>query len=377
MPFRFIHTADLHLGRRFGAMEEDVRARLVEARHAVIARLASAARDHGARDILIAGDLFDTETVTPRVRQQALAAMEAAQDLTWWVIPGNHDSLAAEPLWDSLRAEAPGNLRLLDAAVQVSIAPGVTLLPAPVTHRSTGMDATAWFAQADTPDGDIRLGLAHGGVQTFGSEDDRSEVIPPDRADTARLDYLALGDWHGVRSITPRCWYSGTPERDSFKHAGAGVCLAVTLPGPGLAPEVVQHPVGLFDWQQLDLTLTPEMDAVSALEAALPGKAAAERRDSLVRLRLTGRIRLPARAALMAALDAVRHQFWSFEIDEAALSVETQPEDLDAVAESGALRLAAEALQADSGNTALAETDRRIAASALARLHALLQEDLP
>ncbi|QIE41671.1 DNA repair exonuclease [Rhodobacteraceae bacterium SC52] len=377
MPFRFIHSADLHLGRRFGAMEEDVRARLVEARHGVIGRLASAARDHGASDILIAGDLFDTETVTPRVRQQALAAMEAAQDMTWWVIPGNHDSLAAEPLWDSLRAEAPCNLRLLAEAVPVSIAPGVTLLPAPVTHRSTGVDATAWFAQAETRDGDIRLGLAHGGVQTFGSEDDRSEVIPPDRANTACLDYLALGDWHGVRSITPRCWYSGTPERDSFKHAGPGVCLAVTLPGPGLAPDVIQHPVGLFDWQQLDLTLTPEMDALAALKLALPGDTAADRRDILIRLRLAGRVRLPARAALMADLAAVRHQFWSFEVDESALSVDAQPEDLDAVAESGALRLAAEALQAESGNTALAEIDRRVAASALARLHTLLQGDRP
>ena len=46
--FRFIHTSDLHIGKRFGNMPEDLRGRLREARHTVIERLASQARDAGA-----------------------------------------------------------------------------------------------------------------------------------------------------------------------------------------------------------------------------------------------------------------------------------------------------------------------------------------
>ena len=96
--YRFIHTSDLHLGRKFSNLPEDIRGRLVEARHLVIDRLAVASRDHGARDIFIADDLFDTETPSERVWRQALAAMGAADGLRWWVLPGNHDSLAAETL---------------------------------------------------------------------------------------------------------------------------------------------------------------------------------------------------------------------------------------------------------------------------------------
>ncbi len=40
--FRFIHTADLHLGRRFGNFPEEARGRLVEARHQIIPRLIAA-----------------------------------------------------------------------------------------------------------------------------------------------------------------------------------------------------------------------------------------------------------------------------------------------------------------------------------------------
>ena len=28
-----------------------------------------------------------------------------------------------------------------------------------------------------------------------------------------QLDYVALGDWHGLKQVNARSWYSGTPER--------------------------------------------------------------------------------------------------------------------------------------------------------------------
>ena len=73
--FSFIHSSDLHLGKRFGNFSGDLPGRLREARHAVIARLAHHARDQGVMTILLAGDTFDTETPDPGVRRQALAEM--------------------------------------------------------------------------------------------------------------------------------------------------------------------------------------------------------------------------------------------------------------------------------------------------------------
>ena len=54
-PFRFLHSGDLHLGRRFGNLPEEVRSRLVEARHQILHRLAEAARAQGACDVFLAG----------------------------------------------------------------------------------------------------------------------------------------------------------------------------------------------------------------------------------------------------------------------------------------------------------------------------------
>jgi len=46
---RFLHTADLHLGKPFGRFPEDLRGRLREARRLVVGRLAAAARAEGWR----------------------------------------------------------------------------------------------------------------------------------------------------------------------------------------------------------------------------------------------------------------------------------------------------------------------------------------
>ena len=89
------------------------------------------------------------------------------------------------------------------------------VIPAILTHRHMSGDPTATFESAVTPPGALRIGLAHGSVRSFGSTDyTTNNLLAPDRAATARLDYLALGDWHGASRVDDRTWYSGTPEPD-------------------------------------------------------------------------------------------------------------------------------------------------------------------
>ena len=372
--FRFIHSSDLHLGRRFGNFPEDIRGRLVEARHAAIERLSAAARNHEAGHVLIAGDLFDTETPSEQVWRQALAAMAAAEDIDWWILPGNHDSLAAEALWDGFRAQAPGNVHLIDSAAPVEIASGAMLLPSPAPSRFPGRDVTDWMPDCPTAEGSLRIGLAHGSVVTFGSEDDSAETIPPDRAASAGLDYLALGDWHGYKPIGDRTFYSGSPERDRFKHRGRGVCLAVTIAGSGAAPEVAEIETGGFDWQDISLPLTPEQDAAGALAAALPQDRSL-RRDTLVRLRASGWVRLPQRMELMRAAAKEEPEFGYFHFSDAELETEYEPDDLDDIARIGALRIAADALYRDAEDDTKSKEDREVAAAALRRLYGYVAEE--
>src|SRR5690606_40336849 len=78
----------------------------------VIGRLAQHAREQSAATILLAGDVFDTETPASDVRRQALTEMAHHAPIRWVILPGNHDSLQATQLWTTLGAEAPDNIIL-------------------------------------------------------------------------------------------------------------------------------------------------------------------------------------------------------------------------------------------------------------------------
>ncbi|WP_281955094.1 metallophosphoesterase family protein [Pseudophaeobacter arcticus] len=374
-PFRFLHTSDLHLGKRFGQMPEEVRADLQQARQKTIATLATLAQEQGAQHILVAGDMFDTETPSERVQRQALAAMGAAPDLQWWIIPGNHDSAAAETLWAGMARHAAENTHLLMQPEPVQMAPGVHLLPAPCRHRFAGQDLTAWMDGCETPAGDLRIGLAHGGVLDFGSDEAGGEVISPNRASSARLDYLALGDWHGAFTLNDRSRYSGTPEADRFKHAGWGQCLLVELTTPGQPPTVTAQGTGSYHWQEQLLQVTPASDVAAQLQALLPASRA-EWRLHLLRLRAEGWITAPQRLALEQAVTQVAPEFCHFSLETSGLRSEYQLSDLDLIATNGALRAAAEELMRSAEDTGQAQSARDIASAALNRLFAYAQEDV-
>jgi len=372
MTFRFIHASDLHIGRKFANIPQppdgNIRGRLMEARHGAITKLAQAARDRGAAHVLLAGDTFDTATPSPAVVRQALTAMGEAPEVTWWILPGNHDNLRdAEPLWDVISRDAPTNLRALTDAAAIEMTEGITLLPCPVAYRAGASDPSAPLDHMQSPEGHIRIGLAHGGVTDFTESGD---AIAPDRDRRAGLDYLALGDWHGRMAVSERVHYCGTPEQDRFKHGQRGVCLTVDIAGPGAIPKVEEIETGSFLWSEAELALHPKQDAAAALNALLPTTG---RRDHLLRVTARGWAGLPDRTDLARAAETCAPDFAHFDLVTDALATQYEAGDLDEIDRGGALRLAAEALVSEAKSETLSQAERDVAADALARLHAYVQ----
>ena len=371
MTYSFLHSSDLHLGRAYGGFPEDIRGRLREARHTVIARLATAARGAGATDVMLAGDTFDAETPAPETLRHALRAMASEGDLRWVLMPGNHDSLAASELWLRTLADAPSNLLVLTDPAPMELAPGVWLLPAPCTQRRPGRDLTESMS-AQTPEGAIRIGLGHGAIMDFTSDEGSPGIIPPNRARLSSLDYLGLGDWHGRMQIGPATWYSGTPEADGFKHDTAPGALSVHIAASGAPAQTSMVPTSQFHWLRPALDLLPGEDTAARLADILPPDA--RRRDNLMRIEAAGRLTLAERSAFEARLAAIAPDFGWFEADLARLTTEVKADDLDLIDRGGALRRAADALLSEAADPVLAQADRDLAEQALSRLYALVQE---
>lgn len=359
---RIIQSADWQLGKPFGRFPAEVRAALTEARLDAIDRIAETAGAVGAGHVLVAGDIFDNVEPGDRIMLQAMARMERAPT-RWWLMPGNHDHARAGGLWSRVRARAPGNVQVVDTAAPVEIDEGAWLLPAPLEHRKTSVDPTAAMVDMATPAGALRIGLAHGSITEFGASGESANLIPPDRARLAGLDYLALGDWHGFLTIGDRTAYSGTPEVDRFGREEAGACIAATIRSAE-PPSVERITTGRYRWLSRRWEVGDAQDLTREIDALRQeGRLA----DMLLDLRLSGIASLSDRVAMTALLDdRLAHELRHLDVDAEALIARPTPEDVAAIDVRGALGAAAATLrdQAEGQGPAAA-----LAAAALERLY--------
>ncbi len=364
----FLHTADWQIGRVFSQFDEEDGAALAAARLDTVRRLAELAARERVDAVLVAGDVFDAQGVRDKTVDRLFLAM-AAFPGPWLLLPGNHDAALVESVWT--RAHRRG---VIPPQVTACLSPGpVTLpgkavvLPAPLVQRHTYSDLTTWFDAADTAPQLPRIGLAHGSVQGLLAEGiDASNPIAADRVARARLDYLALGDWHGTRQVNDRCWYAGTPETDRFRDNDSGQALLVTIDGPGALPRVRAERTGAYRWVSQEHTLAGPTD----IGAALAALESLDRHD-VAQVRFTGLADLAGHRQLAQARDGLAARVRGLLWDADALRVQPTDDDIAALQADGYVGEVLQQLreqQADGGD------DRAPARDALLALAAILQD---
>lgn len=364
MPVRFLHTADLQIGKGFGRFPSDVAAVLRAERLETLKRIASLARDNAVDAVLVAGDCFDDVAVADETLRRFKVALEPFGG-TWVLLPGNHDPAIAESPWSRLRRLAlPANVIVADEPAPIAIGDKAVVLPAPLRRRRDAADLTDWFDSAVTGEGLIRIGLAHGSVRELLPEaSEAANPIALDRAIRARLDYLALGDWHGRLPLSDRTGYSGTPEPDRFRANDPGYVLDVTIERAGAVPGIEAVPVAAYRWMQRTVEIVP--GAAEAIRGAL-GVADEELARLVLRLDLQGTVDLATRAAVDEVLGDLAARTRHLESDDAGLTVEPTDDDLDGIDTAGFVRVAMNRLR-EKLQGPEAETARR----ALALLYGL------
>ena len=360
MGVRLIHSSDWQIGKVFRFLDTANMGLLQEARLRAVTRLGELAKEHGARHILVAGDVYDMEVLSPRSINQPIERMRAFKDIHWHLLPGNHDPHRPNGLWDQILGRGlPNNIHVHVAPTPAILDDvGVALLPAPLLHRRLLGDPTVFMDETSVPGGLIRVGLAHGTITGFGSEDrEVPNYIAPDRPDKAGLSYLALGDWHGQKKINDRCWYSGTPEQDAFDVIDGGKALLVEIEGPSAIPTVTPIFTGHYSWISLSQQINTRAD-IDFLEKTLRG-ISGDPNNILVRLAVEGALSLQDRLYFEEHIvEGVSAAFRFLRVDDQHLFPNPTPEDLDQIDRGGFVRVAAEELKrlaqegGDSGGVA-------------------------
>ena len=314
---KFLHTADWQLGKPFARVADpDKRATLRNQRIAAIHRIGELARKHSAEFVLVAGDIFDSFTANKSTVSAACAAIGKI-DVPVLAIPGNHDHGGPGCLWEQdfflqeQQALAP-NFRILLHPEQPIELDTASLFPCPLLRRHEAADPTTWLRTVELESQKPRLVLAHGSTQGFNStaaDDEDSALGSPnlialDRLPADTFDYIALGDWHGTKEITPFAWYSGTPETDRFpkgENNDPGNILLVEAER-GKTPTVEKIPTGHIGWHGLTWHFAND-DEVDSLDTHLTQATEQSAGRDLVQLTLTGTLGIAAAAKLDTLLE--------------------------------------------------------------------------
>jgi DNA repair exonuclease SbcCD nuclease subunit len=297
---RFVHTADLQIGKPFNWAGGRAQGKLQEAREEAVTRIGEVALEREVDFILIAGDFFDDNTVSDEIVARTCKRLSDIK-VPVYILPGNHDfsgSPSSVYHRDLFQSQKPDHVHVLTEREPVIVGQAgeeeAAILPAPVERRNERGDPTAHIDSDFGPEDTIRIGLAHGGVEDFG-EGEASSRIDPNRAQEARLGYLALGDWHGKKKVGEQTWYSGTPEPDSFKQNDPGNVLVVEIEESGAVPDVEKVSTGAQNWLRKEAMLQSPED-LEALERWF--ESIEDPLSVLVRLELGGGLGLEAMSTL-------------------------------------------------------------------------------
>jgi DNA repair exonuclease SbcCD nuclease subunit len=305
----FIHTADWQIGKPYGAVaDEQKRFRLQQERLNAIGRIREVVRLQAAQFVLVAGDLFDSPTPAPTAVLEVLEAI-GEMEVPVLVIPGNHDHGAPGTVWhreDFLRhqSQLAPNLQLLLKREPLELEQ-VVLLPCPLLRNQDSSDPSLWlqgFDWSSLPAAKPRIVLAHGGVHGFGgreySIDEEAQagannLIELESLPQEEIDYCALGDWHNLKQVNAKTWYSGTPEPDRFdqgENNQRGQVLLVEIQR-GQLPQVQTMPTGRIQWHNISFCFNSDAD-LDRFEREVEALTAARVARDLLRVQVSGSLSL-------------------------------------------------------------------------------------
>jgi DNA repair protein SbcD/Mre11 len=318
LPFRFLHTGDLHLDSPLEGLSAEAPAEVLPVlRNATtdawrgIVRLAI---DEQVDFVLVAGDVFEvaSPTLLGQARFRDGLAQLADAGIRSFVVHGNHDpmdgrswapSLAFPPAVHRFGTDAVEAVPVIRDGREIARIHGRSYPRPAVTENY----AAGFRAAGDAP---FSIGVLHANVGNRPGHDNYAPCSVDDLR-ASGMDYWALGHIHqpGQVIADPPTFYCGIPQGRDPGELGARGCYLVDVDASGrvttrfVATDVVR-------WHPIDLPVADVADDEALQRACREAVAeaidAADGRSLVIRLRLVGRGPLHANVRRPGYVDDLR-----------------------------------------------------------------------
>jgi DNA repair exonuclease SbcCD nuclease subunit len=325
---RFLHTADWQLGMTRHFLSEEAQSRFTDARLQAVRALGQIAVAQRCGFVLVCGDVFESNLLSPQVVGRALEAMRSIP-LPVYLLPGNHDPMDAASVYRSreFTQRCPENVHVLADPGIYQVESGVEIVAAPWDTKRPLADLAARQVHTLAPaDGVVRVLAAHGAIDS----------LSPDRTGPARISlselraaladgrihYVGLGDRHSLTEVEAAIWYSGAPEVTDYDETAPGNVLVVDVDEH--AVQATAHRVGTWQFVRRQWQLGGPED-VADLRQWLDRQPDKER--TMLKLGLVGTLTVRDKATLDQHLEATTPlyagvQTWERRHDLAVISDE-------------------------------------------------------
>lgn len=320
---KIIHCADLHLDSKLNAnlVGQKKRERKAELLN-TFTRMVDYAVEHNVDAIIIAGDLFDTATISVTAQNTVKAAIVSHPSIAFYYLKGNHD---ADGFLEHLEM-IPENLKLFNEMwTEYKLSEYVSLSGVELSRDNAGLIYGSLVLDNDK----VNIVVLHGQEYAYQAKGKEVTINISDLKNKG-IDYLALGHIHSYKQekLDRRgvyC-YSGCLEGRGFDECGEHgfVLLTVDEEKRSVSTEFVPFAKRRLHILEIDVTGCMETADISArIRNALDDKDIPSK--DLVKLVLTGSVDVECEKDMNVLLKRFEDEFYFLKIyDETKLAIDFQ-----------------------------------------------------
>ena len=314
---KIIHTADLHLdsAMKTNLSKEKAKLRKNEILH-TFERMVDFAKANGVKVILIAGDLFDTKTVTVKTKDIIRNCIKENQDIDFLYLKGNHDTEVM-----IFEDEVPLNLKTFKDSWTSYEYDDVTVAGAHLSGKN------ALYESLILDKGKLNIVMLHGQEQKYVGKD-KTEIVNLPLLKDKFIDYLALGHIHSYkegRIDTRGVWaYSGCPDGRGYDECGEKGFVLLNIENGKLEREFIPFGSRIIEEISADIE---NCKTTSDVDRIVSEKLSGISPESLVKVVLTGKVSVDCSYDVSYIEDKYKNNFFAFKIEDDKVGLKFNIED--------------------------------------------------
>ena len=280
---KIIHTSDLHLNSK---MESSLTSEQAKQRKAELlrtfARMIDYANENGVEAIIIAGDMFDTETINKSTKEYVLDIIKKNSNITFLYLCGNHEKTA---FIESI--DIPTNLLTFeDTWTYHSLSDGIVVAGTNITKQNH----KSMYSNLKLKDIDTNIVVLHGQVSKYFLKDN-FEIVNITELRNKNIDYLALGHIHSYQiddlDDHAKYCYPGCLEGRGFDECGEHGFVVLDITNKSVTHTFI--PIAKRKLHTIEVDIS-HMDNTSMVDNAINLKIKDISKDDLLKIVLVGKV---------------------------------------------------------------------------------------